>query len=84
MTRSARQAKRSPAFRRGGREIHGHRGELRQRHAQGSYTVILEGNNTVVLYGARAIDLTESIIKTYNEKGPAKVSQAGGKTPVAN
>ena len=44
---------------------------------QGSYTVILEGNNTVVLYGAKAIDLTSEIIKTYNEKGPAKVSQAG-------
>lgn len=51
---------------------------------QGSYTVILEGNNTVVLYGAKAIDLTESIIKTYNAKGPAKVSQAGGKAPAAN
>jgi len=51
---------------------------------QGSYTVILEGNNTVVLYGAKTIDLTESIIKTYNEKGPAKVSQAGEKAPTAN
>lgn len=51
---------------------------------QGSYTVILEGNNTVVLYGAGSIDLTESIIKTYNEKGPAKVSKAGGKAQTAN
>jgi len=36
---------------------------------QGNYTVILEGNNTVVLYGAKAIDLTETVIKTYNTKG---------------
>ena len=40
---------------------------------EGSYTVILEGNNTVVLYGSRAIDLTETVIKTYNTKG-TKVS----------
>lgn len=40
---------------------------------QGSYTVILEGNNTVVLYGAKAIDLTDTVIKTYNTKG-TKVS----------
>ncbi len=37
---------------------------------EGSYTVILEGNNTVVLYGSKAIDLTETVIKTYNQKGP--------------
>ncbi len=47
--------------------------ELRQViHAmgeEGSYTVILEGNNTVVLYGARAIDLTDTVIKTYDSKG---------------
>ena len=36
---------------------------------QGSYTLILEGNNTVVLYGAKAIDLTETVIRTYNTKG---------------
>ena len=42
---------------------------------QGSYTVILEGNNTVVLYGAKAIDLTDTIIKAYNQKG-TKVSQS--------
>jgi outer membrane protein len=36
----------------------------------GSYTVILEGNNTVVLYGSKAIDLTETVIKSYNAKGP--------------
>lgn len=41
---------------------------------QGDYTVILEGNNTVVLYGAEAIDLTQSVIKAYNEKG-TKVAQ---------
>jgi outer membrane protein len=40
---------------------------------QGNYTVILEGNNTVVLYGAKAIDLTDSVIKSYNQKG-SKVS----------
>jgi outer membrane protein len=42
---------------------------------QGSYTVILEGNNTVVLYGAKAIDLTDTIIKAYNQRG-TKVSQS--------
>jgi len=42
---------------------------------QGSYTVILEGNNTVVLYGSKAIDLTDSVIKTYNARSP-KVSSA--------
>jgi outer membrane protein len=36
---------------------------------QGSYTLILEGNNTVVLYGSKAIDLTETVIKTYNARG---------------
>ena len=36
---------------------------------QGSYSVILEGNNTVVLYGSKSIDLTESIIKAYNKRG---------------
>jgi len=45
---------------------------------QGSYTVILEGNNTVVLYGAKAIDLTDTVIKTYNQKG-TKVSSKAGK-----
>ena len=49
----------------------------------GNYTVILEGNNTVVLYGAKAIDLTETIITTYNQKG-TKVSRAGGKAGTAN
>lgn len=33
------------------------------------YTLILEGNNTVVLYGAKVIDLTDEIIRTYNQKG---------------
>jgi len=42
---------------------------------QGSYTVILEGNNTVVLYGSKAIDLTDSVIRTYNARG-SKVSSA--------
>ena len=36
---------------------------------QGDYSVILEGNNTVVLYGSKSIDLTESVIKAYNKKG---------------
>ncbi len=36
---------------------------------QGSYSVILEGNNTVVLYGSKSIDLTESVIEAYNKKG---------------
>lgn len=36
---------------------------------QGDYSVILEGNNTVVLYGSKSIDLTEAVIKAYNKKG---------------
>lgn len=36
---------------------------------KGSYSVILEGNNTVVLYGSKSIDLTENVIKEYNKKG---------------
>ena len=36
---------------------------------QGSYSVILEGNNTVVLYGSKSIDLTENVIKAYDKKG---------------
>jgi outer membrane protein len=47
---------------------------------QGNYTVILEGNNTVVLYGAKAIDLTDTVIKTYNQKGPKVSSKAESKT----
>ncbi|MGH7963567.1 MAG: OmpH family outer membrane protein [Candidatus Binatia bacterium] len=40
---------------------------------QGNYTVILEGNNTVVLYGSKSIDLTDAVIRTYNQRG-SKVS----------
>ncbi len=36
---------------------------------QGDYSVILEGNNTVVLYGSKSIDLTENVIKAYNKRG---------------
>ena len=36
---------------------------------QGDYSVILEGNNTVVLYGSKSINLTEAVIKAYNKKG---------------
>ena len=36
---------------------------------QGNYTVILEGNNTVVLFGAKAIDLTKNVISSYDKKG---------------
>lgn len=52
---------------------------------QGSYTVILEGNNTVVLYGARSIDLTDAVIEAYNQKG-SKISQTkmGGKASAPN
>jgi outer membrane protein len=46
---------------------------------QGSYTLILEGNNTVVLYGSRAIDLTETVIGAYNQKGSKISSKAGTK-----
>ena len=52
---------------------------------QGNYTLILEGNNTVVLYGSKTIDLTDVVIKTYNQKG-SKLSQskAGSKTSAPN
>lgn len=48
--------------------------ELRQIVAdvgeQGDYTVILEaGDNAVLLYGSKSIDLTEKVIKAYNKKG---------------
>ena len=51
---------------------------------QGNYTVILEGNNTVVLYGAKAIDLTDTVIRTYNQKGTKISSKADSKTAAAN
>ncbi len=51
---------------------------------QGNYTVILEGNNTVVLYGAKAIDLTDTVIKAYNQKGTKISSKAGSKTSAAD
>lgn len=41
---------------------------------QGDFTLILEGNNTVVLYGAETIDLTESVISAYNKRG-TKIAQ---------
>lgn len=52
---------------------------------QGNYTAILEGNNTVVLYGAKSIDLTDSIIRTYNQKGSKVSLKSGGdKAAAAN
>lgn len=51
---------------------------------QGSYTVILEGNNTVVLYGAKAIDLTDTVIKAYNQKGTKISSKGESKTSAAD
>lgn len=53
-----------------GRILEDLRQVVQEMGEQGSYTVILEGNNTVVLYGSKAIDLTETVIKTYNQKGP--------------
>lgn len=52
---------------------------------QGNYTLILEGNNTVVLYGSKAIDLTQTVIRTYNQKG-SKISfkAAGAKASAKN
>ena len=35
---------------------------------QGAYTVILEGNNTVVLYGQQDIDLTDRVIQEHNKR----------------
>lgn len=46
---------------------------LQEIGEQGNYTLILEGNNTVVLYGSKAIDLTETVINTYNQRG-SKIS----------
>lgn len=53
-----------------GRILEDLRQVVQEMGEQGSYTVILEGNNTVVLYGSKAIELTETVIKTYNQKGP--------------
>ena len=41
---------------------------------QGDFTLILEGNNTVVLYGAQTIDLTQAVIAAYNKRG-TKIAQ---------
>jgi outer membrane protein len=57
---------------------------IQEMGEQGNYTVILEGNNTVVLYGAKAIDLTDTVIKTYNQKGTKVSSKAGNKTAAAD
>ena len=43
------------------------------------YTLILEGNNTVVLYGAQTIDLTDLVIRLYNQKG-SKFFKTAAKT----
>jgi Skp family chaperone for outer membrane proteins len=37
---------------------------------KGAYTVILEGNNTVVLYGKQDIDLTDQVIEEHNKRFP--------------
>lgn len=47
---------------------------------KGGYTLILEGNNTVVLYGAKAIDLTEEVIETYNQKGSKYYKKTAART----
>jgi outer membrane protein len=65
-----------------GRILEGLREVVQSVGEQGSYTVILEGNNTVVLYGAKAIDLTDTIIKAYNQKG-TKVSQSSAPAKAA-
>lgn len=52
---------------------------------QGNYTAILEGNNTVVLYGSKSIDLTDAVIRAYNQKGSKVSFRSGGdKTAAAN
>jgi outer membrane protein len=52
--------------------------ELRQiiydLREQRNNTIILEGNNTVDLFGAKAIDHTETVISSYNKKG-TKIAQ---------
>lgn len=53
---------------------------LQEIGEQGNYTLILEGNNTVVLYGSKAIDLTETVINAYNQRG-SKISFKTGATP---
>jgi len=57
---------------------------IQEMGEQGSYTVILEGNNTVVLYGAKAIDLTDSVIRTYNQKGTKVSSKTESKSSAPN
>ena len=37
---------------------------------EGGYTVILEGNNAVVLYGKKNIDLTDKVITTHDGRFP--------------
>jgi outer membrane protein len=65
-----------------GRILEGLREVVQSVGEQGSYTVILEGNNTVVLYGAKAIDLTDTIIKAFNQRG-TKVSQSAAPAKAA-
>jgi len=57
---------------------------IQQMGEQGNYTVILEGNNTVVLYGAKAIDLTDTVIQTYNQRGTKISSKAESKSSAPN
>jgi outer membrane protein len=57
---------------------------IQQIGEQGNYTVILEGNNTVVLYGAKSIDLTEEVIKAYNTKGSKISSTAAARKTAPN
>ncbi len=45
---------------------------------KGDYTIILEGNNTVVLYGKRNIDLTDDVIESHNKRFASGKKQKKG------
>jgi outer membrane protein len=57
---------------------------LQEIGEKGGYTLILEGNNTVVLYGSKAIDLTETVISTYNQRGSKISARPAAKTSAKN
>jgi outer membrane protein len=45
-------------------------GVVRELGERGGYTVILEASGSAILYGDRAADLTDELIRTYNSRGP--------------
>jgi outer membrane protein len=45
-------------------------GVVREMGERGGYTVIFETSSSAILYGDRAADLTDELIRTYNSRGP--------------